>query len=93
MAQACSFLSSMTSVNNKIVGHTIVRCKKPVDEEDGGFGSGAGGGDSGAIDTGDSMANPGAGDEDNWGAPSGENLGDHNWGTAPAAEAGTAAAW
>ena len=37
----------MTSANHKIVGHTIVRCKKPVGKDDGGFGSGAGGGDSG----------------------------------------------
>ena len=83
----------MTSANDKVVGHTIVRCKKPVDEEDGGFGSAAGGGDNGAFDTGDSMANPGAADEDDWGAAGGGNPGDYNWVTAPTAEAGTAAAW
>ena len=93
MAQARKFVSSMTSANHRIVGHTIVRCKKPVGENDGGFGSGAGGGDSGAFDAGDSMANPGAGDEENWGAASGANPGDDGWGTAPAAEASTAPAW
>ena len=75
------------------MGHTIARCKKPVAEDDGGFAGGAGGGDSGAFDTGDSMANPGTGGEENWGAASGANLGDDDWGTAPAAEASTAAAW
>ena len=87
MAQARNLLSSMTSANHKIVGHTVVKCQKPVGEDDGGFGSGAGGGDSGAFDTGDSMANPGAGGEENWGAPKGANLGEDDWGTAPAVAA------
>ena len=91
MAQACNPLSSMTFANHEIVGHTPVRCKKPVGEDDGGFGSGGGAADGGAFDTGESMASP-PGDE-NWGPASGENLGEDNWGTAPAAEASTAAAW
>ena len=61
------------------MGHTIVRCKKPVEEDNGGFGSGGGGGDAEIFDTGDSTADPAAGDE-------------HNW-SLPAAEATTAAAW
>ena len=83
----------MTSANHKIVGHTPVRCKKPVGEDDGGFGSGAAGGDSGAFDTGDSMANPGAGGEQDWIAASGGNPGGDDWGTAPVAETSTPAAW
>ena len=83
----------MTSANHKIVGHTPVRCKKPVAEDDGGFASGGGGGDTGAFDTGDSMASPAAGGDDNWGAATGGDTGDHNWGTAAAAQASTASAW
>lgn len=93
MAQPCNFLSSMVFANHKIVGHTPVRCKKPVGEDDGGLGSGIGGGDSGAFDTGDSMVNPGAGGEREWSAASGGNPGGDDWGTAPAAETSTAAAW
>ena len=83
----------MTSANHKTVGHTPVRCKKPVTGDDGDFGSGGGGGDTGAFDTGDSMASPAAGGDDNWGAATGGDTGDDNWGTAPAAQASTASAW
>ncbi len=69
----------MISANHIIVGHTPVRCKKPVAEDEGGIGSGGGGGDTGAFDTGDSMAGPTAEDEHDWGVP--------------AAEPSTAAAW
>ena len=93
MAQACNFLSRMTSANHKTVGHTPVRCKKPVAEDDGGFGSGGGGGDIGAFDTGDSMAGPAAGGDDKWGAATAGDTGDDNWGTAPAAQASTASGW
>lgn len=70
-----------------------MRCKKPVGEDDGGFGSGAAGGDSGAFDTGGSMANPGAGGEQDWIAASGGNPAGDDWGTAPVAETSTPAAW
>ena len=93
MAQACDFLSSMTCANHTLVGHTPARCKTPVAEDDGGFASGGGGGDTGAFDTGDSMASPAAGGDDNWGAATGGDTGDDNWGTAPAAQASTASAW
>ena len=76
----------MTFANHKIVGHTVVKCKKPIGD-DGGLGSGAGVGDSGAFDTGDSMANPGVGGQENWGAPGVANLGEDDWGTAPAVAA------
>lgn len=83
----------MISANHKIVGHTPVRCKKPVAEDDGGFASVGGGGDAGAFDTGNSTASPAAGGGDNWGAATGGDTGDHNWGTAAAAQANAASAW
>ena len=75
------------------MGHTPVWCKKPLAEDDGAFASGGGGGDTGAFDTGDSMASPAAGGDDNWGAATGGDIEDHNWGAAPAAQASTASAW
>lgn len=69
------------------MGHTPVRCKKPIAEENGGFGSGGGGGDTGGFGTGEPMASPAAGGDDNWGAATGGDTEDGNWGTAAAAPA------
>ena len=68
--------------NERIVGHTKVRCKEPIKEvDDGGFGTG---GETGGFDASagrKTIEAPAAGGGDAWGGGSGGD----DWGVAPAA--------